>query len=733
MKRRALMNAAVALGLPVLMSTTAVAGQGGSSLPETTVPYPGAEPARTEVSAVVGWEGPGTGQKADSQLSLSTGVVALKIERAASENSFPALSFSSPAEAPGTAVSTAAEPFSITLSGVTYPASSFECKTPKGWVVQPLAPSDKPLRGSESLAGVQVEAVFSNEKAGVEIVWRAILRDDTSYVRQEYTVKALRDVELTGFTPVSLDGSGFEVVGKVPGSPLVNEQAKLFFGVELPVAEARVSESGATISFDCVLPMKAGESHSFSTVAGAFPKGQLRRALLSYLELERAKPYHLFLQYNCWYDHGLNPTEENMLATVKAYGDELVNKRGIKLDSFVLDDGWDDYTADLWQPHPKKFPNGFGKLAEAIRAIDSNFGIWISPLGGYSGFEERAEHGRRMGLIPQEQKELDLSFPNYYNWFLARCSELMQKDGVNFFKWDRAGSGVSPHFMALLKISEQLRRINPDVFLSTTVGTWPSPFWLNFIDCTWRTGSSDVNWIGKGSNREQYITYRDASCYRIIVQQAPLYPLNSIMHHGIVLGTEFQGYRTSDARTYNAGKAEEPKDGGGDCMTDTTDHHVDFPVNNDLKHDIRMLLGAGANLQELYLTPGMMNEKAWDDVAEAVRWSRRFADVTADTHWVGGDPEKLEVYGYCSWRADRGATLALRNPDDCPKSIRLSTAIFEPTTSGAIHLRASYGDQRVRELVLPAEGEVELRLEPFEMLVFDARFDGDAAAAEQKK
>lgn len=287
--------------------------------------------------------------------------------------------------------------------------------------------------------------------------------------------------------------------------------------------------------------------------------------------------------------------------------------------------------------------------------------------------------------------------------------------------------------MALLKISEELRRINPDVFLSTTVGTWPSPFRLNFIDCTWRTGSSDVNRIGKGSNREQYITYRDAACYRIIVQQAPLYPLNSIMHHGIVPGTEFQGYRTSDARTYAEGKAQEPEAGDGDFLSDTTKHHVDFPVNNDLRKDIRMLLGAGANLQELYLTPAMMNERAWDDVAEAVRWSRRFADVTADTHWVGGDPEKLEVYGYCSWRKDRGATLALRNPDDQPRSITLSAAIFEPTEKGSISLGSSYADQRIKNITLPEDGTVTISLEPFEVLVFDTRFDGAPAAQSEKK
>ena len=605
-----------------------------------------------------------------------------------------------------TATQGSSEPmsFTITTTTGTYPSSSFQA--------------------SESgLKDGSYQTTLTNEEAGITILWKGTLANGANYVKESFTIKATKDVDIKRLQLVELKGTGFSIPGSVPGTPLVHEASRTFYGIEIPVAIANVTEDSATIGFDSQLPMKAGEEHTFTVVQGVYPEGQMRRGFLAYLERERALPYELMLQYNCWYDHGLMPTEENMLETVAAYGEELTKKRGIKLDSFVLDDGWDDYGLDLWQPHPQKFPKGFGKLAEAIRGIDSNFGIWISPLGGYSGANERLEHARKMGLVNQDDKSFDLSRPGYYKWYLDRCTELMQKDGVNFFKWDRAGDGVSPHFMSLLRLAGELREVNPKVFLSTTVGTWPSPFWLNHIDCIWRTGTSDVNWIGKGSNREQYITYRDDACYKMLVQKAPLFPLNSLMHHGIVLGTQFQGLRTSDKRTYAEGKAKEPDANDGDFLSDTTKNEVNFPVNNDLKKDIRILLGAGANLQELYLTPGMMNEQAWDDVAEAIRWSKQFADVTADTHWVGGEPGKLEVYGYASWRGDKGATLALRNPDDTAKRITLSAANFEPTSKGDIKLKASYGDQRVKELTIPAEGSVTIELEPFEVLVFDTPFD----------
>lgn len=33
-----------------------------------------------------------------------------------------------------------------------------------------------------------------------------------------------------------------------------------------------------------------------------------------------------------------------------------------------------------------------------------------------------------------------------------------------YFKWDKAGSLVSPHFMALLRCAEEMRKVDPEVF-----------------------------------------------------------------------------------------------------------------------------------------------------------------------------------------------------------------------------------------------------------------------------
>ena len=373
---------------------------------------------------------------------------------------------------------------------------------------------------------------------------------------------------------------------------------------------------------------------------------------------------------------------------------ELVKKRGVPVQSFLVDDGWDDPGKGLWVENTEKFPGGFRALSEKMAALGGHMGIWISPLGGYGGAEERTAWARRMGLIPPGSG-LDLAQPRYRQWFQDRCLRLIREDGVNLFKWDRAGQGVTPHFMALLDVARRLREADPSVFINVTVGTWPSPFWLNHVDTTWRDGSGDVGWTGKGDDREKWLTYRDGNCRLLFVIKAPLYPLNSVMHHGIVHGRCFQGEKVG-------------KSGA------------------DLKHDARAFFANGTSLQELYLTPSMVTAEAWNRVAEAAKWAHANADVLRDVHWTGGDPLHLQVYGYAAWSPRKG-TLMLRNPDDRPQAIDLDAAtVFElpPAAARRYRLTSPYGDQRVQSLALEAGRLRTITLQPFEVLVFDAEPEG---------
>jgi hypothetical protein len=541
------------------------------------------------------------------------------------------------------------------------------------------------LEGEKTADGVALRTVLTHAASGLQAVWRAELRDGSSYIRQTLRFSGSQPRTLYGLQLLAFQTPGARQAGRVPGSPVVTDS--FFTGIELPVTVNYIEPGAFRSGFACRLPLEADASYAFATVVGVVPEGQLRRAFQFYLERERALPSAPFLHYNCWYDFA--PTNQNFLDVIAAYGRELTDKRGVVLDSFVMDDGWDNYREGLWAFNRQRFPEGFTDVAAASQDVGSNLGVWISPLGGYGGANERTQHARDMGLITDQ---LDLSQPGYYEWFRDKCLEMMRRYSVNYFKWDKAGSGVDPHFMALLRIAGELKEEDPGLYLNVTVGTWPSPFWLNHIDCTWRDGSADVAWAGKGDRREQWLTYRDQSCYRLTVQQAPLYPLNSLMHHGLVLGHHYQGKTVAEAGA-------------------------------DMKNAARSYFGSGPNLQELYLSPDLMTPEAWDQVAEAIRWNQRNAEVLVDAHWVGGDPGNLEVYGWAAWYRDR-LTLTLRNPDD-----REQTFTLEPVQTFELpaeapqnwELHPAYADQGGDAQTLRAGERVTFTLKPFEVLVFDGR------------
>lgn len=553
--------------------------------------------------------------------------------------------------------------------------------------VEKIEPIENTARRADRIAGVAVSADLESS-SGLHVHWRAELRDGSNYVRQTIRISSQTTIPLYGveFSDVKLPHAA--TIGTCPGSPVASDD--LFLGVEMPGAQNTVEKGRSRISFACKLEVSSTQSYWFGSVTGVAARNQLRRSFLYYIERERARQSSPFLHYNCWYDLAETVNAAELLDAVRQFESELVNKRGVPVQSYLVDDGWDSADAGFWKEDPKKFPGGFAALHEKMAELGANMGVWISPLGGYGEAPRRAAVAQKMGLIPPGAK-LDFSYPAYKQWFENRCLQFMREDGVNAFKWDKAGDGVSPHFMALLDIAQRLRQENPNLFINVTVGTWPSPFWLNHIDSTWRNGSADVGWAGKGDDREKWITYRDGYCHRLFVQQGPLYPLNSMMAHGIVFGRHYQGAQLAK-------------------------------TGPNMKNEVRSYFAMGLNLQEMYITPSLMTSDSWDQLAEAAKWAHANADVLVDSHWVGGDPLRLQPYGYAAWNQNKG-TLMIRNPDDAPRTISLDAQeVFDLPAGAARHyaLTSPYKHQRLQSMELSAGEARAIQLDPFEVLVFDA-------------
>ena len=552
-------------------------------------------------------------------------------------------------------------PFTVRLQdGAVYDASLL---TVTGKATEhDLTPDPQAARLIEHFPGKEVSIPLKTADGVLNFIWKIVLRDGSKYVREELTSTAGdKDVPIEQIRFIDTVLPSAHVSGTVAGSPVI--AGDVYLGVENPLSFSGVTADRVTAGMNRALPLRAGQSVTYSAVIGIAAPGQMRRDFLAYIERERAHPYRTFLHYNSWYDIGyFNPYDEaDAVDRIHAFGMELSEKRHVKLSSFLFDDGWDNHES-LWQFN-KGFPQGFTPVRKAAEQYGADPGIWLSPWGGYDKPKlERIAFGRKNGYEIVDDGYA-LSGPKYYAAFRDACINLIKKDGVNQFKLDGTGnantvfpgSAFDSDFAAAIHLIGELRAVKPDLFVNLTTGTYPSPFWLLYADSIWRGGEDD-DFTGVGTDRERWITYRDAETYRGVVQAGPLFPLNSLMLHGIIYAKLRK--------------------------------HLNNDPGNDFRNEVRSYFGTGTQLQELYITPALLTKQNWDDVAEAANWSRANADVLRDTHWVGGNPAWLEVYGWASWSAHK-SILVLRNPSDHPQQISIEPGkVLELPTTAPRHFSA---------------------------------------------
>ena len=137
---------------------------------------------------------------------------------------------------------------------------------------------------------------------------------------------------------------------------------------------------------------------------------------------------------------------------------------------------------------------------------------------------------------------------------------------------------------------------------------------------------------------------------------------------------------------------------------------------------MRDYFGTGTQLQEMYVTPALLKDSDWDVIAECAKWSRANADVLVDTHWIGGDPAMLEVYGWASWSARKGI-LVLRNPSDQPQAITIDLQNAFELPEGSPRKYNAHSpwrkDAGQASTSLGAGEPHVFHLEPFEVLTLD--------------
>jgi len=507
---------------------------------------------------------------------------------------------------------------------------------------EPLAAEPAASRIADTLAGVRVTAVLRDATDRTRIEWSVEQRDGSPYLRMILAITATAEpLHAVAVSLLKTEAPSARATGTLDGLPV--SVGHVYLGCEDPLSQTDLTGETAGLRFTIrrTLPIEPGKTVVYSTVAGIARDGQLRRDFACYLERERAHPSRAFLHYNSWFDIGYltRYTEAQALERIAAMGRALHDARGVTIDGFVFDDGWDDYSGSWAFSHA--FPRGFEPLRDAAARYGAAPGVWLSPWGGYGPpRDERVARGAAVGFETGFEtigNGFALSGERYYRRFHQVTMDLLRRHGIRHFKFDGTGnanrvfpgSRFDSDWNAAIALIADIRREAPDVFINLSTGTLPSPFWLRHADTIWR-GGEDFGFTGTGSDREQWMTYRDTQVYRNVVLASPLFPLNSLMLHGMICAQE--------NRRLNASEGE------------------------DFAHEAHSFFGSGTQLQELYFTPSLIGGRAWDTLAAAAKWARGATDVLRDNHWIGGAPDQLDIYGWAAWTPSK-AIVTLRNPD----------------------------------------------------------------------
>jgi alpha-galactosidase len=187
--------------------------------------------------------------------------------------------------------------------------------------------------------------------------------------------------------------------------------------------------------------------------------------------------------YNSWEATAFDVSEE---------GQRELAERAAKLGAelFVVDDGWfGARTSDRaglgdWRPNPDRFPYGLGPLADHVRALGMDFGLWVEPemvspdSDLYRAHPDWVLHVPRLRATElRHQLVLDFTRAEVRDWALGWLGELVRSTGLTFLKWDfnRPFTQAGPDSWAgntrgVYEVLDRLREAHPGLRIEACAG-----------------------------------------------------------------------------------------------------------------------------------------------------------------------------------------------------------------------------------------------------------------------
>ncbi len=156
----------------------------------------------------------------------------------------------------------------------------------------------------------------------------------------------------------------------------------------------------------------------------------------------------------------------------------------VGVERFVLDDGWfrgrrnDRAGLGDWFVDPGVWPDGLAPLADAVRGLGMEFGLWVEPEMANPDSDLVRQHPDwilaapgRWPALARQQLVVDLAHPAAYAYLLERLDALVTELGIAYLKWDHnrdllesvhAGTGgVHVQTQALYRLMDELRARHP--------------------------------------------------------------------------------------------------------------------------------------------------------------------------------------------------------------------------------------------------------------------------------
>lgn len=494
----------------------------------------------------------------------------------------------------------------------------------------------------------------------------------------------------------------------------------MFFGCEFPAADNEIVDNVGYLryytgkSFDRLQKDNQlttdGKYVTWQTVAGAARSTDNAVIQADFFEYIKsiATPSDFRIQYNSWFDNMMFIDDDNILESFIEIDKELNNVGVRPLDSYVVDDGWNNYNSTIptagsdkerrsgstlnetgfWEFN-SKFPQGLTPSSELVHNFGSNFGVWVGPRGGYNyygemaGIIERAGKGSRGG----GDTSIDVADRVYLRNFADMAVRWMRDYGVNYWKWDgfadnsqynAAGAadgepGYANHHMTggyhgmyhvtdlwegWIDLMEEVRQAEKDyninkLWISLTCYVNPSPWYLQWANSVWIQCTADQADAGPSSSKmDRQMTYRDAMYYDFLKNHEFQFPLSNLYNHDPVYGTEGTGMNLNTA------------------------------TDEQFQNYLYMLSTRGTAFWELYFSDSIMTPGKYEVAAEFLDWAEENYHMLRNAKMFGLSPEsgrtlgggssgETNAYGFACFDGTDGL-ISFRNSSNVAKSVTIT-------------------------------------------------------------